>query len=74
MRKYVTDQLSTRTVVICFPDGETQYWLTDQVFSPGDTLRRNGRAWFVSDVLDSLQTGSYAKIRLRDHDGSPAAS
>jgi hypothetical protein len=60
------DPVSTRTVVVTFPDGERQYWLTDQVFSSGDTVKRNGRAWVVTDVIDPVRSRGYLKVKLRD--------
>jgi hypothetical protein len=33
--------LATRTVAVRLPSGESEYWLTDRVFSEGDTYTRN---------------------------------
>jgi hypothetical protein len=61
-----SDALSIRTVVISFPDGQSQYWLTDQVFTVGDTIKRDTRAWIVADVLTPVRSGGYLKIRLHE--------
>ena len=74
MSEHVTEALSTRTVVISFPDGESQYWLTDQVFAVGDTVQRDFRKWIVADVLTPARSGGYLKIRLRELDRVPAAT
>ena len=73
MAEQVKDPLSTRTVVISFPDGQSQYWLTDQLFAAGDTIQRNGNAWVVADVLEPARSGGYLKIVLRDLNGSRPA-
>lgn len=43
-----------RTVAIRFPEGDTEFWLTDQVFSAGQTIPSKGRDWFVHEVLEPL--------------------
>lgn len=53
-----------RTVAIRFPDGDMEFWLTDQVFSAGQTIPSNGRDWFVHEVLEPL-TDSYATVVVR---------
>lgn len=66
MNEQIRDALATRTVAVRLPDGDTQYWLTDQVFVEGDTLRRNGHAWVVADVLDHKRSGGYLTVKLRE--------
>jgi hypothetical protein len=39
-----------RTLTIFFPDGTSEYWLTELVFQPGDKLQRNGGSWVVASV------------------------
>jgi hypothetical protein len=68
-----SESLSTRTVVISFPNGQTQYWLTDQVFTVGDTIRRDARSWVVADVLTPARSGGYLKIRLHELEDVRAA-
>lgn len=66
MSTRVGDLLSTRTVVIRFPGGNTEYWLTGQVFAAGDTLRRSDGEWIVADVLGADRTDGYEAVILRD--------
>lgn len=39
-----------RTLTILFPDGSTEYWLTELDFKPGDKLPRDGTSWIVTSV------------------------
>jgi len=61
----VRDLLSTRTVVVRFPGGNTEYWLTDQVFAAGDPLHRSDGEWIVADVLGADRTDGYEAVILR---------
>jgi hypothetical protein len=60
---------SLRTIVVRYPDGDTQYWLTEETFSAGDELRRNGHTWVVDDVLGPRRSGGYPTVTLREKDG-----
>ncbi len=51
MARRVND-LSFRTVLICFPDAGVEYRFTDQTFAAGDKLRHNGNTWVVTEVED----------------------
>jgi hypothetical protein len=66
MSTRVSALLATRTVVVRFPGGNTEYWLTDQVFAIGDPLRRSDGEWIVADVLGADRTDGYEAIILRD--------
>jgi hypothetical protein len=68
-----SEPLSTRTVVISFPDGQSQYWLTDIVFTVGDTIKRDARSWIVADVLTPARSGGYLKVRLHELEEAAAA-
>jgi hypothetical protein len=65
MSTRVRDPLSTRTVVIRFPGGNTEYWLTDQPFAPGDRLDRSDGDWLVAEVLGTDRTDAYEAIIVR---------
>ncbi|MBA2740939.1 MAG: hypothetical protein H0U46_02895 [Actinobacteria bacterium] len=54
-----------RTVIVRFPDGQTQYWLTDKAFSEGDAITQNGGSWIVSEVLDSGRIDTHTTVTLR---------
>lgn len=62
----INDLVATRTVVIYFPNGETEYWLTEREFSVGQTIERNGRVWIITDVAGSGETGGKPRIRLAE--------
>jgi hypothetical protein len=65
MRSYAKDRLSVRTVVVRYPDGEKEYWLTEQAFSVGDEIHgRDGRTLVVEEVLEPSQSGTYTTLRL----------
>jgi hypothetical protein len=56
--------------VVRLPNGETEYWLTDQVFVEGETYARHGKVWEVAHVLPpSRNGGSYLTVRLAERDG-----
>jgi hypothetical protein len=68
MQEHVQERLALRTIVVRYPDGDTQYWLTEEIFSPGDELRRNGHTWVVDDVLGPRRSGGYPTVTLRKRD------
>jgi hypothetical protein len=70
----VQERLSLRTVVVRYPDGDRQYWLTEEAFSIGDELRRNGQTWVVDDVLGPRRSGGYTTVTLRDRDAVAESS
>jgi anti-anti-sigma factor len=57
---------SSRTVALHFPTGETEFWLTDQVFSRGDAIERDGRSWLVAEVTGDRQTGKQSRVSLHE--------
>jgi hypothetical protein len=66
MRDNVTDRL-VRTVIVRFPDGDKQYWLTEETFVVGDAIRaRNGQTLVVEEVLDPAQSGTYMTVKLAE--------
>lgn len=65
MSTRVRDLLATRTVVIRFPGGNTEYWLTDRIFAQGDRLSRSDGEWIVADVLGAERTDGYEAIIVR---------
>jgi hypothetical protein len=68
MRHQAQTSKMTRTVTVRFPGGERAYWLTDQVFAVGDTVRGKGRSWVVSEVLQENESNGQLMIRLFDPD------
>jgi hypothetical protein len=59
-----TQALKERTVIVRFPDGASQYWLTDRGFAPGQRISQNGHEWVVSEVIDPDQTGTHVTVTL----------
>jgi hypothetical protein len=57
-----------RTVIVRFPDGTTQYWLTDRAFSKGDVIGQNGQRWIVSEVLGPNGSGTDITVTRRASD------
>jgi hypothetical protein len=74
MHDDVQERLSLRTIVVRYPDGDRQYWLTEETFSAGDELRRNGHTWVVEDVLGPRRSGGYTTVTLRDRDAEAKSS
>jgi hypothetical protein len=64
MHQKADDSRTTRTVTVRLSSGETDYWLTDQVFAVGDTLRHKGRVWVVAEVVQESGNGGYPTVRL----------
>ena len=59
----VSDIVATRTVIVQFP-GRREYWLTDSEFFVGQTIERERRAWVISSVAGSAETGGKPRISL----------
>ena len=63
--------LSTpRTLAMLFPDGETQFWRTDEEFVVGDKLARNGGTWIVTSAGNFGMDGKALAITLQPYDES----
>jgi hypothetical protein len=54
--------VTTRMVVVCFPDLEVEYRFTDEVYAIGDTLRHNGDTWIVSSVQEGSRGGGQVMV------------
>ena len=39
-----------RTLSLLFPNGETQFWLTEQMFEVGDRITRDGQTWVITSL------------------------
>jgi hypothetical protein len=63
--------LSTpRTLAMLFPDGETQFWRTDEEFAVGDKLARSGRTWIVTSAGNFARDGKALAVTLQPYDES----
>jgi hypothetical protein len=63
------DLVATRTVLVCFAHGKSEYWLTDREFAVGEALEHSGRVWIISEVAGSAVTGGKPRISLTEADG-----
>ena len=54
-----------RTLTITYPDGRREYWLTDQVFEPGDLLERAAGSWVVVSVDGPNEAGKHTSVVVR---------
>ena len=65
-----------RSLTIFFPNGETEYWFTASVFTPGDTLERNNKTWEVTSVAPPAGSadgdGKHTTITVRAVGDSPS--
>jgi hypothetical protein len=66
----VSERLSTPTVAVRYPYGQTEYWVTDRKFAEGDTLPCNGRAWLVKRVRTAAETGDKLLVELGEVDNA----
>jgi hypothetical protein len=57
---------SVRTIIVCYPDGKKQFWLTEETFAQGEELRRNGQSWVVHSVSQPEETGGSPMVMLRE--------
>lgn len=55
-----------RTVTVRFPNGETQYWLTDRDFSEGETVVASGSRWTVTEVTLPAFRETHLTVRVRE--------
>ena len=62
-----------RTLSLLFPDGKTEFWLTEQTFAVGDKITRNGQTWVVAELGNFNRDGKALAVRVRQV-GEEAAS
>ena len=61
-----------RTLSLLFPNGETQFWLTEQMFEVGDRITRDGQTWVVTSLGNFNRDGKALAVTLRvDGDAQP---
>ena len=54
-----------------FPDGETEFWLTEQLFEAGDKITRNGQTWIVTSLGNFNRDGKAMAVMLRSDEEPP---
>ena len=59
-----------RTSLLLFPNRETEFWLTEQVFAMGDHITRDGQTWIVTSVSNFNSDGKGADGHAASRDES----
>jgi len=59
-----------RTLSLFFPNGETQFWLTEQLFDVGDEITRDGQTWIVASLGNFNRDGKALAVTVRPDDDS----
>jgi hypothetical protein len=60
--------MSPRLLSLLFPDGDTQFWFTNEVFAVGDRVIRDGQAWIVTSLGNFNRDGKALAMTLRPDD------
>jgi hypothetical protein len=65
----MTEQMKepmVRTVLLHFPDGEIQGWLTAHEFTVGTSVPFNGDEWIVTEIRPASDGALYVTVRESD--------
>jgi hypothetical protein len=62
--------MSPRTLTLNFPDGASEYWFSDIVFTVGDRLERGGATWIVTHVSEAVGRDKHEHLTLCEDDPS----
>ena len=62
MAKQIREPMA-RTVLLRFPSGATQYWLTDHEFTVGTSVPCNGGEWIVSAIEPASDGAVYVTVQ-----------
>jgi hypothetical protein len=54
-----------RTLSLLFPNGETEFWLTEQMFEVGDKITRGGQTWVITSLGNFNRDGKALAVTLR---------
>jgi hypothetical protein len=57
-----------RTLSLLFPNGDTQFWLTERLFDVGDKVTHDGQTWIVTSVGNLNRDGKALAVTLRPDD------
>ena len=63
-----------RTLSLLFPNGGTEFWLTEQLFDVGDKITRNGETWVITSLGNFNRDGKALAVTLRADDDSQEAT
>ena len=58
-----------RNLSVSYPNGETEYWFTERVFAPGDTVELRGSTWEVVAIGGSVdpEGDKHSTMIVREH-------
>jgi hypothetical protein len=59
-----------RTLSLLFPNGDTQFWLTEQMFDVGDKITRDGQTWVITSLGNFNRDGKALAVTLGAHGDS----
>ncbi len=60
-----------RTLSLLFPNGETQFWFTEQTFVVGDKITRDGQTWIVTSLGNFNRDEKALAVTLRPDNELP---
>lgn len=63
--------MSPRMLSLLFPDGQTQFWLTETVFAVGDKITRDRQTWIVTSLGNFNRDGKALAVTLRAEEELP---
>jgi hypothetical protein len=53
-----------RTLSLLFPNGHTEFWLTERTFEVGEKITRNGRTWVITSLGNFNRDGKALTVTL----------
>jgi hypothetical protein len=58
-----------RNLTVSYPNGESEYWFTERVFVPGDTVELKGSTWVVVAIGGSVdpEGDKHSRMIVREH-------
>jgi hypothetical protein len=62
--------MASGSVVVRFPNGDSEYRLTQKVPEVGDALKANGDTWVVTEVTEDRDGSAVVTLRASASDGS----
>jgi hypothetical protein len=60
-----------RTLSLLFPDGDTEFWLTEQLFDVGDKITRGDKTWIVTSLGNFNRDGKALAVTVRPDESLP---
>jgi hypothetical protein len=60
--------MSPRILSLLFPDGDTQFWHTNELFTVGDKITRDGQTWIITSLGNFNRDGKALAVTVRPDD------